>query len=417
MNLEKELVLPCGAKLQNRIAKSAMSENMSLKHHGPTTAIIHAYKRWADGGSGLLITGNIMIDRRAIGEPGNVIVEDKTDFDLLKQWANVVNETGVHLWPQINHPGRQALGAINKEVVAPSAVKTNVKAMSGMFKEPRALTEPEIFDLINRFGNTASILKEAGFTGVQIHGAHGYLVSQFLSPLVNKRKDQWGGSLKNRARFALEVYRNIRSKVGDDFPIGIKINSADFQRGGFTEEESMDVVKLLGNEGIDLIEVSGGTYERPAMVGPKTKKSTQEREAYFLDYVKKVRKTLKTPLMLTGGFRTVSTMENAITEGELDVVGIARPFTLYPNFPNQIFEGKLTSIDLPSPKIGIKALDTSGFMDIMWHEIHIRRLGEGKVPNPKLSAYSVIAYNISTTIKQLVFSLPIFRRSSKRGSQ
>ncbi len=415
MILQKELILPCGAKLQNRIAKSAMSENMSPRHHGPTQALIHAYQRWADGGSGLLVTGNIMVDRKAIGEPGNVIVEDKTDFELLQQWASVVKDTGLHLWPQLNHPGRQAIGAVNKDVVAPSAVMTKVKGVSALFKQPRALTETEIFDIIDRFGTTAVILKEAGFTGVQIHGAHGYLVSQFLSPLVNKRKDQWGGSLENRARFVLEIYRNIRTKVGKHFPVGIKINSADFQRGGFTEEESMEVVQLLGAEGMDLIEISGGTYEQPAMIDLNRKKSTQEREAYFLDYVKKVRHLLKTPLMLTGGFRTVTTMEKAITEGALDIVGIARPFTLYPDLSNRIFDGTLTHLDIPTPKTGLKMFDTSGFIDILWHEIHIQRLGEGKKPNPQLSAYSAIGHNLSTTMKKLVFGLPFFQGATKRG--
>ena len=409
MNLQEERILPCGAKLKNRLAKSAMSENMSPKHHGPTKAIIHAYKRWANGGSGLLITGNIMIDRKAIAEPGNILVEDKSDFEMLQQWAKVIKNTNVHLWPQINHPGRQAIGLINKEVVAPSAIRMNIKGISALFKQPRALRESEIFDIIDRFGNTAAILKEAGFTGVQIHGAHGYLVSQFLSPLANQRQDQWGGSLENRVRFAIEIYRNIRSKVGDNFPIGIKINSADFQKGGFTEEESMEVVRLLDTEGIDLIEISGGNYERPAMTGAYLKKSTREREAYFMDYVRKVRKSLKAPLMLTGGFRTVATMERAITEGELDVVGIARPFTLYPDLADQIFEKNLTFLDIPTPKTGLKILDSSGFVDIKWHEIHIQRLGEGKNPNPNLSAYSVIGNNLSTTIKKLIFGLPFFK--------
>ena len=278
MKLKEGLVLPCGAKIQNRIAKSAMSENMSLRHHGPTQAIINTYKHWVSGGAGLIITGNIMIDGKAIAEPGNVLVENKDDFQLLKEWASVVNDSGQHLWPQINHPGRQALGYLNKEVVAPSSIKTKVGGMSSMFKKPRALEDFEIKEIINRFGNTAAILKEAGFTGVQIHRAHGYLVSQFLSPLVNHRNDKWGGSLENRARFVLELYRKIRSKVGDGFPIGIKINSADFQRGGFTEEESMEVVKMLGAEGIDLIEISGGTYEKPVMTGANQRKSTNKGE-------------------------------------------------------------------------------------------------------------------------------------------
>lgn len=402
MLLNKELPLPCGAVLPNRFAKSAMSENMSPRHHGPTDTLIHAYQRWTDGGAGLIITGNVMISRDALGEPGNVVVEDRANFAMLQKWAATVEGTGQHIWPQLNHPGRQAIGAINAEVVAPSAVAMKMKGMTSMFKTPRALTEPEILDIIERFGTTAAIMQEAGFTGVQIHGAHGYLVSQFLSPLVNQREDKWGGSLENRARFVLEVYRNIRAKVGPKFPIGIKINSADFQRGGFTEEASMQVVRLLDAEGIDLIEISGGTYEKPAMVSAK-KESTREREAYFLDYVKKARKTLKTPLMLTGGFRTVTTMEKAIADDEVDVVGLARPFTLYPDLPKRIFAGELTNTDVPTPKTGLKMFDTSGFVDIMWHEIHIRRLGEGKTPNPQLSAWSVVWHNLSGTVKKLFF--------------
>jgi len=351
----------------------------------------------------LILTGNIMVDGKAMAEPGNILVEDKSDFELLQKWANVVNNTGTHLWPQINHPGRQALGLINKIAVAPSAVSVKLRGMSSLFKTPKALTEPEIIDIIERFGNTAAILKEAGFTGVQIHGAHGYLISQFLSPLSNQRKDAWGGNLENRARFVLEVYKNIRLKVGDKFPVGIKINSADFQKGGFTAEESMEVVRLLDAKGIDLIEISGGTYERPAMTGVILKKSTREREAYFLDYVKKVRKFLKAPLMLTGGFRTVATMERVIADGELDVIGIARPFTLYPDLASQIFEGKLSFLDMPTPKTGLNLLDSSGFVDIKWHEIHIHRLGKGKQPNPKISPYSVIGHNFSTTMNKLVF--------------
>lgn len=404
MNLKSELTLPCGIILKNRIAKSAMSENMSPKHHGPTESIINAYQKWANGGAGLILTGNIMIDRMAIAEPGNILVEDKSNFELLQKWANVVKGTGLHLWAQINHPGRQAMGAINKNVVAPSAIKTNVKGMSALFKKPKALTESHIWNIIEQFGNTSNILKEAGFTGVQIHGAHGYLISQFLSPLTNHRRDRWGGSLQNRTRFVREVYRNIRAKVGGDFPIGIKINSADFQRGGFTEEESIDVIRLLDSEGVDLIEVSGGTYEKPIMTGVGLKKSTKYREAYFLEYVKKIRKLLNAPLMLTGGFRTVAIMERAIADGELDVVGIARPFTLNPDLPNQIFEGNLRFLDIPTPKTGIKFLDDSGFVDIKWHEIHIHRLGKGKNPKPNLIPFSIIWHNLLMTMKNFIFA-------------
>lgn len=391
--------LPNGAVLKNRIAKSAMSENFGTRRHAPSKGLIHAYRVWAKGNPGLLITGNIMVDSMALGEARNVVVEDYKDFELLKQWAKSVEGTGVHLWPQINHPGRQAFAAINREIVAPSAVPLKMGGASKMFKVPTALTEEAIWDIIKRFGTTARIMKEAGFTGCQIHGAHGYLVSQFLSPNSNIRTDQWGGSLANRARFVLEIYREIRRQVGAAYPIGIKINSADFQRGGFTEEASMEVVRLLGNEGIDLIEISGGTYEKPAMITGDRKKSTIAREAYFLSYIEKARKLTKTPLLLTGGFRSVAVMDKALEEGNLDVVGLARPFCLYPNLANQIFDGSVKRFEAPIPRIGIRFLDQLGGVELPWYELQIQRLGKGK--SPKKNLLGILAFWFS--LKSLFF--------------
>jgi 2,4-dienoyl-CoA reductase-like NADH-dependent reductase (Old Yellow Enzyme family) len=228
-------------------------------------------------------------------------------------------------------------------------------------------------------------MKEAGFTGCQIHGAHGYLVSQFLSPISNKRTDKWGGPLKNRARFVLEVYREIRKQVGSGYPVGIKINSADFQKGGFTESESMEVVQFLSREGMDLIEISGGTYEKPAMVKGSRKQSTVKREAYFLDYIEKARKITDKPLLLTGGFRSVKVMEDALEGGKLDVIGLGRPFCLYPNLAQDIFEGKATHFYTPVPRIGIELLDKMGGVELPWYELQIKRLGKGKKPKPNLA--------------------------------
>jgi 2,4-dienoyl-CoA reductase-like NADH-dependent reductase (Old Yellow Enzyme family) len=406
MWLQKELVLPCGAVLKNRIAKSAMSENMSPTHHGPTEHIIHAYRRWALGGCGLVVTGNVMVDRNAIAEPGNVVVDDRSDFGLLQRWASAATHDGSHIWAQLNHPGRQAIGAANQEVRAPSPVKTSVKGLSFLFKRPKELSGDEIETLVERFGDTAGILKDAGFTGVQIHGAHGYLVSQFLSPLTNRRQDGWGGSLANRSRFVLDVYRNIRSKVGPDFPVGIKINSADFQRGGFSEEDSAQVVQWLDAEGIDLVEISGGTYERPAMTGALQKESTEEREAYFLAYADRVRSSLKAPLMLTGGFRTVEVMSRAVAEGSTDVVGLARPFALHPDLANRILRGDLSRVEMPSVKTGIRAVDDSGFVDIKWHEIQIHRVGRGESPDPGIPGRAVLRHELSTAVKFFKSRLP-----------
>ena len=398
-NIASSFTLPNGSVLKNRITKSAMSENFGTRNHAPSKGLINAYKVWAKGNPGLLITGNIMVDSMALGEARNVVVEDYKDFELLKKWARSVEGTGVHLWPQINHPGRQAFAAINRETVGPSAISLRLGIASKMFKMPIALSEEAIWDIIKRFGNTARIMKEAGFTGCQIHGAHGYLVSQFLSPNSNIRTDQWGGSLSNRARFVLEVYREIRRQVGPDYPIAIKINSADFQHGGFTEEESMEVISFLGNEGIDLIEISGGTYERPTMIQGDRKKSIISREAYFLDYIEKARKLINTPLLLTGGFRSVSVMEKALEDGNLDVVGLARPFCLFPNLANQIFDGSVERFITPIPQIGIKFLDKLGGVELPWYELQIQRIGKGK--SPKINLLAIFAFWFS--LKSLFF--------------
>jgi len=392
--LTSSFKLPNGTLLQNRIAKSAMSENMGTMKNEPTKSLIKAYKVWSKGGSGLLITGNVMIDSKAIGEPRNVVVEDYSDFKLLQEWARSSEGTETHIWPQLNHPGRQAFAAINKKVVAPSAISLKMGGASTMFKKPTPLTEDEIWEIIKRFGNTAKIMKEAGFTGCQIHGAHGYLVSQFLSPISNIRKDKWGGSLENRSRFVKEVYREIRAQVGDKYPIGIKINSADFQRGGFTEEESMEVIRILSKEGIDLIEVSGGNYEKPAMVGIKQKKSTKDREVYFLDYVEKARKITNKPLMLTGGFRTVTVMEQALVENKLDIVGLARPYCLYPELAKDVLSGELKHFETPLPSSGIKILDKLGGIELPWYELQIHRLGMGKRPKRKMSGLKAFVFSI-----------------------
>jgi len=287
--LSQPFTLPNGAVVKNRLAKSAMSEALGTTDNHVTDGLATLYRRWADGGIGLLITGNVMIDRRALGEPNNVALEDESDLELLKQWADAGTRNGTQLWMQINHPGKQVPKGLNAESVAPSAIPFG-KEIAAFFATPRELTEAEILDIIARFGRTAAIAQKAGFSGVQIHGAHGYLVSQFLSGHHNQRTDQWGGNAENRRRFVLEVFKAIRAQTGPDFPVGIKLNSADFQKGGFTEEESLDVIRALSEAGIDMIEISGGTYEAPAMAGVKevpVKDSTRRREAYFLEFAEK----------------------------------------------------------------------------------------------------------------------------------
>lgn len=383
--IKSSFTLPCGVTVKNRVAKSALSEGIAEANGRPTQALFNLYKKWGNGGAGILFSGNVMVDGRHLVNPNVLIAEGDTFLDDFKKLADAAQANGSQLWMQINHPGRQSPVYLDKAPVSAS----NVKMPSSLYLEPRPLEEDEILDLIERYGNAGLIAQKSGMKGVQIHGAHGYLVSQFLSPLTNLRTDKWGGSLENRARFVLEIYRNIRSKVGPDFPIGIKINSADFQRGAFTEEESMQVIQMLDQEGMDLIEVSGGTYERAAMVGTMQKESTKQREAYFIDFIKKVRALISTPLMLTGGFRTYDTMNEAIEGGELDFVGMGRPFCLFPNIVNEMFDGSRKTCVIPDLMTGVDKIDQSGMLQTPWHQFQLVRMGKGLDPDPEMDPWYV----------------------------
>lgn len=384
VQLNSTLQLPCGATLPNRLAKAAMSEGLGTPNNHMTQGLVDVYSRWGRSGIGLNITGNIMIDRRARAEPGNIVIEDERDMDLLKAWAKAGQVEGNKIWVQINHPGKQCPKALNIETVSPSAIPFR-KDLQMMFGTPRALTEAEILDIIQRFGRAAKICKDAGFDGVQIHGAHGYLISQFLSPHSNQRTDQWGGSSENRRRFVLAVYDEMRRQVGPNFPVGIKLNSADFQRGGFTEEESLAVIQELEARGIDLVEVSGGTYEAPAMTGissqPK-KESTVLREAYFLDFVEKIRAQTKVPLMLTGGFRTRAGMQEALDSGAVDLIGLARSLAIEPAVGKRLLQGQDPQHAVKPLVTGVKLVDTTGLLEIQWYTRQIKRMAKGKNPVP-----------------------------------
>ena len=266
--IAQPLMLPCGVTVRNRLMKSAMSEQLGDKAHNPKPGLETVYRMWAEGGLGISVTGNIMVDRMALGEPANVILDEQSDLASFQRWAEAGKAGGCAIWAQLNHPGKQIPNFLNKQPVAPSAIPLGGRVGKG-FNCPRALSDDEIHIIIQRFATAAKLAKQAGFDGVQIHGAHGYLVSQFLSPRHNQRDDHWGGDRTRRMNFLREVYQAIRVEVGDDYPVGIKLNSADFMKDGFSEVESMGVVKALEAMRIDLIEISGGTYESPSMMGHK----------------------------------------------------------------------------------------------------------------------------------------------------
>lgn len=396
--LNQPLQLPNGAVLRNRLAKSALSETLGTYDNRPTQDLVRLYQRWAASGLGLIFTGNVMVDRRALGEPGNVVIEDETDLPVLRQWAQAATAQGAATWVQLNHPGKQSTKGLNAYNLAPSAVPFR-EDMAAFFETPREATTSEIQDIIARFGRSAAVCKKAGFSGVQFHAAHGYLINQFLSPHHNRRNDEWGGTPEKRRRFLLAVYAEIRRQVGTDFPVGIKLNSADFQHGGFTEEESLEVIRALANAGIDLIEISGGTYEAPAMSGamqePK-RASTVAREAYFLEFAEKVRTTVTVPLMVTGGFRTAAGMNAALESGAMDIVGLGRLLAIDPDAPISLLQGRDSPQTVRPIKTGIKAVDRMGIMEVLWYERQLKRIAKGREPRPNESGLSVFLKSVFT---------------------
>jgi 2,4-dienoyl-CoA reductase-like NADH-dependent reductase (Old Yellow Enzyme family) len=384
-DLAAPLLLPCGVRLPNRFLKSAMSETLAGPDGAPNERHVRLYRTFARGGAGTIVTGNVMIDHGALGEPGNVVA-DRAHFEAFREWARASAGTRALLFLQVNHPGKQSPRHLSPEPVAPSAIPL-AHGIERYFATPRALESDEIEALVERFGHAADLAKKAGFSGVQIHGAHGYLVSQFLSPRHNQRDDAWGGDAERRRRFVLEVYRSMRRAVGDRFPVSIKLNSADFQQGGFSEDESLAVVRALADAGIDFVEISGGTYEAPAMVDGGRRESTRRREAYFLEFAERVRRELSVPLAVTGGFRSARGMREALDSGATDLVGIARALALDPELPNKVLAGEDYVAELRQPSTGIRALDRASMLNVTWYEHQLHRMADGKPPAPTLGAW------------------------------
>lgn len=390
---------------KNRIIKGAMSEALANTAGQPNQLHLGLYEAWAKGGLGCAITGNVMVDIRAKNEPGVVAIESERDLAKLQQWAQIGKQYGMVQLVQLSHPGRQCPKGLNKETVAPSAVPFS-PALATTFGTPRELREDEILDIIQRFARAAQICEQAGFEGVQLHGAHGYLISQFLSPLTNKRQDRWGGSIDNRMRFLLEIYQAVRAATSEDFIISVKLNSADFQRGGISEEDVIQVFKAIDAAGIDLIEVSGGTYEAPAMAGVKAEKrkaSTLAREAYFLEFAERIRQEVRCHLMVTGGFRTVQGMNTALASGACDFIGIARPFAVEPDLAHRLLAGQDVRYGVDKIKTGIPLVDKMAIMEIIWYAAQFKDIAQGKQPNPKLSPLKVffkyLKGNLTAVIK------------------
>ncbi|MDT4807792.1 NADPH dehydrogenase [compost metagenome] len=379
----QSLQLPNGAVIPNRIAKAAMEENLANQDQTPSDPLLRLYRAWAEGGAGLLLTGNVMVDARAMTGPGGVVLEEGQQLERFREWARIGRSRGAQFWMQINHPGRQMQANLGQPTVAPSAVALDMGGLSKLFPLPKALDEAEIAALIQRFARTAALAEQAGFSGVQVHAAHGYLLSQFLSPLSNRREDRWGGSLENRARLLLEVVKAVRAQVSPGFCVAVKLNSADFQRGGFEPSDARQVVLWLNELAVDLVELSGGSYEAPAMQGDARDGRTLAREAYFLEFAQEIAAIARMPVMVTGGIRRLPVVEQVLAGG-VAMAGIATALAVNPALPGLWQAGQAqASAELPPIRWKRKALAALAYMSLV--KFQMLRLARGTQPDPNTS--------------------------------
>lgn len=336
--IQDNLILPNGSILRNRIVKSAMSEALGDAHNNTTEGHIRLFERWSKGGAALLITGNAPVDRWHLEHAGNFALDEQSDMDLTKRLAEAAKSGGALALVQLAHAGRQTPEAINPHPLSISDCRLDLPG----YGRPKVASEEDLQSVISQFATSARVAKQAGFDGVEIHSAHGYLLSSSLSARINTRNDRWGGALENRARLVVSVVRAVRSEVGPGFIVAVKLNSSDFQKGGFSHEESIEVAEMLENEGIDFLEISGGNYETPVAYKhtPKSESSIA-REAYFLEYARDIKAAIRIPVMVTGGFRSVTVMNDALANGDADLIGMGRPFIVDPEFPGKLLDGTI----------------------------------------------------------------------------
>lgn len=404
MSLFSPLNLQSGVVLPNRIAKAAMEENMSIAGQLPGKDLENLYRAWADGKPGLILTGNVMVAPDAMTGPGGIYLGRDTFDDAsvkarFERWARAGKSGCSAFYMQISHPGRQVYANLKTDIVSASATKVNMPGPAAkMFTTSRALKESEIENLIERFADTAIAAEQAGFDGVQVHSAHGYLIAQFLSPLTNLRDDRWGGSLENRARFLLEVVRAVKAKTSEGFGVAVKLNSADFQKGGFDVDDAMQVVRWLNDLGLDFVEISGGSYESAAMAGAAEEdnpSSTMLREIYFIEFAEKIAEVAKMPLMVTGGVTKLETAEKAIASDAVEIVGIGTAFGYNPNIASDWSKKSNTVVQLPEVKSKNKVFRTLAGMSMTKRNLYA--MGNGKKPK---SVMNPLASVVKMQIKQ-----------------
>lgn len=359
--LFQRVALPCGVVLKNRIAKSAMSDSLGDGTGHPTAVQNRLYQRWAEGGIAASIIGEVQPTSLYPEKPGNLVLNARSDLARFKDLAQHGGVNGSFLWLQIGNAGALAHEPISSPK-GPSALD-----LDGLSCE--ALGTEDIRSLPSEFAASAKLAQQAGFGGVQIHAAHGFLLSQFLSPLFNKRDDSYGGCIENRMRLLLEAINAVRMAVGPSFPIAVKLNSSDQLEDGFGEDDALCVVEALDKSSIDLIDISGGTY----FPGAKAASDSAGKGPYFMGFAKHARAKTSKPLMLTGGFKTRAQAEEAIQSGCVDIVGLARALVLEPDLANRWMSNEAVDPVFPrfadAPEGGITA----------WYTMRLTAIGSDAV--------------------------------------
>ena len=359
--LNSPLMLPCGAQLKNRIVKAAMSDSLGDGVGNATDTQARLYRRWAEGGVALSIIGEVQVTPYFPEKPGNLVLTPQVDVAALRHLADQGTHDGAHLWPQLGHAGALSHAPIS-EPAGPSALD-----VPGL--RCRALSRDEIAALPQHYAQAAEIARQTGFTGVQIHAGHGFLLSQFLSPLFNRRQDDYGGSVANRFRLIEQIITAVRATVGADFPIGIKINSTDKLAGGLTQIDALEVIRLLDNTSVDLIDISGGTYFPGATASSD---DVSRGGPYFAQFAQQAKLLTQIPIALTGGFTKQQQATEVVVSGQADAVSLARALALEPDLANQW----LARVDADPVFPRFNSTPSGGIT--AWYSLRLTALGEGE---------------------------------------
>lgn len=359
--LDQPLDLPCGVRLKNRLVKSAMSDSLGDGAGNPTEVQMRLYERWAEGGAALSLIGEVQTNPHYPEKPGNLVLVPDADLTALKALARRGSANGSNIWPQLGHAGALAHGPIS-DPKGPSPLDVEGLRCDGMSLE-------DIHDLPHAYAQAASLAQKAGFGGVQIHAGHGFLFSQFLSPLFNHRTDTYGGTVQRRFRVIGEVIDAVRQAVGPAFPIGIKINSTDKLEGGLTTDDALQIVQLLDETSVDLIDISGGTYFPGAA---SSSEGTSSSDPYFIDFARQAKKITSIPIMLTGGFETRDQATRVLADGSAYAISLARAMVLNASLANAWLsdaggDPEFPTFDAP-PRGGVTA----------WYSMRLTALGEDR---------------------------------------